>query len=117
MEETKCLNCGIMFTPNRYNQYYHSRDCQIRKNNSISRNRRISRKEINDSLDKNNKILHSILSDKETMTVSRGLLELQEYNFNYITHRTRIDGLIFNVVFDVGICLMQDNGYLIRNIN
>lgn len=117
MESIKCRNCETVFITNRHNQFYCNRKCQIQRNNNIARNKRNSRKFVTDILDKNNMILLSVLSGKDSITISREQLDKNGFIFNYITHQKRIQNLTYNIIYDIGISISQNNQCLIRKIS
>ena len=102
------------FTKHRSNQKFQCKENQIRFNNERARQKRNAMASINRALDKNRKVLQAILGEQESVKRSRDFLLGAGYHFGVFTHNIKIEGILWNCVYEYGITDVQDQAFIIR---
>jgi hypothetical protein len=113
MTELKDPYTGELFVPKRSNQKFASRSNQVKFNNERQRIDRNAKGRIQKLLDKNFKILQSLLKDQETVNATRDSLEKVGYSFTYYTHTILNNQRQTPVIFDFIVETIGSNDFKI----
>lgn len=104
------------FTKHRSNQKFSCKENQIRYNNEKARKKREAMAAINRTLNTNRKVLQSILGENERVKRSRDFLLGAGYHFGVFTHSMKVEGVLWNCVYEYGITAIEDQQFIIGKI-
>lgn len=97
-----CIHCGKPLH-GRIDKKFCNDQCRNSFNNSKSRESNNLVRNITAALRRNRKIINDLLANKTSCNVSRSLLVMMGFDFEYVTHSGATkDGKIVNYCYDYG---------------
>jgi hypothetical protein len=112
MEEKKCLHCGKILG-GRLDKKFCDHYCRNSYNNNTARDSEKRINEINRILRRNRTILRQINPEGRT-TIRKEYLQLQGFNFNYLTHHyvTKTNN-VYNFCYEYGYLVSEDDDKIV----
>lgn len=107
---------GESFMPKRSNQKFANRKNQVAWNNKKAREKREAKKTVNNALDKNRNILIKLLGGKARVIKSKEFLHGAGFSFGHYCQCIKVDGIIYQLVYDYAIADNKDGTYTIKRV-
>ena len=108
-----CPYSKTEFVPKRSNQIFATKECRIAFHNERNGLVRRKRRPITYQLDRNHKILDSLLGDKKETTVNKHYLRGAGFSYKIITHVESNNSNVAYGVFDTIFQKINEEEYLI----
>ena len=119
-QEKKCITCGTLIK-GRSDKRFCDDYCRSNFNNQVKARiiQNPTIKTINKALQKNRKIIETLLGDSsDPVRVSKEKLLFLGFHFGFITHlQNSCMGEITYCCYDYGYLALQDNDYLLSRMN
>ncbi|MCA0131759.1 hypothetical protein [Winogradskyella alexanderae] len=108
---------GEEFVPKRSNQKFASRKNQIRYNNLKAAEERQAKAKTRKILDSNRKVLQWVTGPNDEVERSMDFLKGAGLNFQYFTHKIKIQGVTWTCIDDYAFALINKNTFKIIKLN
>ena len=107
---------GESFRPKRRNQKFANAINRMRYNNNLQYEKRLLKSFVDKALSKNFDIIHSLLDNKKSITITERELLEKGYDFMYFTHYARVEDNYHCCIYKYVILEISEKTYKIINL-